>query len=445
MSESLSLKFRVLLHRFLALGRKFRGGLSLAGRSDVTDEYDFDEDIVRLQSIARKLITNYQLRPEEIDFFVGKTVLAGNDSFLILLISHPLLNTDTSSRIRKGAITLCKNALLDISNDLGSKYLFYIIDAMNSDHFVSAIIAWNSGEMLNEDVAYARLEDGSKEMLLRISENTGEKLKLAIGPVLKDMQYIHYSLGRAHGILQKIFDEQNIYVLSDVDVEIHSAAVRQKTKQLDTQFLCCLVCRKFPEAMELMLESLTLEANELVSSIIMLRRFAEEKFNVLMRAMGLSEDYNHGLGSDFWRKTIKKFEQSENYNELKDNINAAIESVRNDYREDDTEYVKIKKYTEYIMKNYTDPNLSAQMVCYQFDIAPSLLSRMFKRDTGMGVLEYIHAIRLDHAKMLLETDMKIDEIAVKAGYHTRRGLDTVFKRSYGISPSEYRTALPELK
>lgn len=86
-----------------------------------------------------------------------------------------------------------------------------------------------------------------------------------------------------------------------------------------------------------------------------------------------------------------------------------------------------------------NPALCATMICDRFRISPSYLSHMFKRRTGIKLVDYIHKTRIDLAKRLLETTTKtIAEISREVGYISSTSFSTTFKRYESITPREYR-------
>lgn len=99
------------------------------------------------------------------------------------------------------------------------------------------------------------------------------------------------------------------------------------------------------------------------------------------------------------------------------------------------------KVINLISKKYMEPDLSVEMICDCLGKSRSYLSRMFKENTGMNLLDYLHTTRLTEAKRLLnETDLGISEIASKVGYYSGWTLARVFKRYEGITPTAYRKA-----
>lgn len=73
---------------------------------------------------------------------------------------------------------------------------------------------------------------------------------------------------------------------------------------------------------------------------------------------------------------------------------------------------------------------------------PDYLSRTFKRTVGFGVIEYLHRIRIDHARRLLQSDrFTVGEVGGLVGFPDQSHFGKVFRRTVGLSPQAYRTAV----
>jgi len=71
--------------------------------------------------------------------------------------------------------------------------------------------------------------------------------------------------------------------------------------------------------------------------------------------------------------------------------------------------------------------------------------RRFKAATGMGPLEYVHMLRLEEAKQLLESDdVPVEEVAARVGYQDAGFFSRLFKRQVSLSPSQYRRRFGKL-
>lgn len=65
--------------------------------------------------------------------------------------------------------------------------------------------------------------------------------------------------------------------------------------------------------------------------------------------------------------------------------------------------------------------------------------RRFKAATGMTPMEYVHTLRLEEAKQLLESgEAPIDEVAEQVGYADPSFFRRLFGRRVGLTPSQYR-------
>ncbi|GAB6929114.1 hypothetical protein JCM10914A_30970 [Paenibacillus sp. JCM 10914] len=93
----------------------------------------------------------------------------------------------------------------------------------------------------------------------------------------------------------------------------------------------------------------------------------------------------------------------------------------------------------YIHEHY-DQELSIEYFAGKLNMSIGHFSRIFKEEIGEKYVDYIAKYRMDRAKyFLLETDMKIDDIAERVGYWGRNSLIRAFRRYEGITPAKYRT------
>lgn len=67
------------------------------------------------------------------------------------------------------------------------------------------------------------------------------------------------------------------------------------------------------------------------------------------------------------------------------------------------------------------------------------ISDLFRRELGMGALQYIHLVKLLHAKYLLEhSTLSIAAVASLLSYPSHSNFSQQFRKTYGITPGEYR-------
>lgn len=96
-----------------------------------------------------------------------------------------------------------------------------------------------------------------------------------------------------------------------------------------------------------------------------------------------------------------------------------------------------------IAKNYVDKHFMDS--CTLNDVSDVIglnaayFSNLFKKEEGIGFIEYVTSVRMQRAKELLtDREMKIIEIAQKSGYPDEKYFSRAFKKYTGLTPREYR-------
>lgn len=98
-----------------------------------------------------------------------------------------------------------------------------------------------------------------------------------------------------------------------------------------------------------------------------------------------------------------------------------------------------QKVINYICENYRDENLSLAMIGEKFKMHPSYVSRLFKSQTGEGIVEFISKIRVGRAKEILRKEkLNMEEVAKNVGYSSVRTFTRAFSKLEGVTPGKYR-------
>ena len=83
--------------------------------------------------------------------------------------------------------------------------------------------------------------------------------------------------------------------------------------------------------------------------------------------------------------------------------------------------------------------LSLKTLSYKYNINSSYLGQIFSKEVGMSFSEYLNKIKNLKAKdLILNTNMKINDIAKMVGYIDSSYFYRKFKKYYGVSPSTLR-------
>lgn len=98
----------------------------------------------------------------------------------------------------------------------------------------------------------------------------------------------------------------------------------------------------------------------------------------------------------------------------------------------------VLKAQEFIEKNFQD-KITVDQLASMFAVGRRSLERRFKKATCNTVSEYIQRVKMEVAKKSFETSRKnINEIMDNVGYSDTKAFRTIFKRTTGLSPMEYR-------
>ncbi len=98
----------------------------------------------------------------------------------------------------------------------------------------------------------------------------------------------------------------------------------------------------------------------------------------------------------------------------------------------------------YIEENYADEELSLNVVAAHVNFSPNHLSTVFSQQTGQPFIKYLTDYRMNRAKELLRcTSKKSSMIASEVGYKDPHYFSFLFKKTQGMTPTQYRSGTAE--
>lgn len=99
---------------------------------------------------------------------------------------------------------------------------------------------------------------------------------------------------------------------------------------------------------------------------------------------------------------------------------------------------QIRQLVDYIHEHY-DQDISLQHCADWLGMNTFQVSRLFKKHTGQNFVDYVIHFRIEQAKrMLIDTDMRIQDIADKLRYNSVQNFIRTFKKTAGMTPGQYR-------
>lgn len=97
---------------------------------------------------------------------------------------------------------------------------------------------------------------------------------------------------------------------------------------------------------------------------------------------------------------------------------------------------KIKKIID---SNYGQHYLGLYYISEQVNVSTSYVSKVFKEEYGIGVVEYMNRMRIDSAKRIMETEkLTVKEIAERVGFTSDIHFIRIFKKYENTTPGVYK-------
>ena len=157
------------------------------------------------------------------------------------------------------------------------------------------------------------------------------------------------------------------------------------------------------------------------------RHFYEKKINIMAL---FTDDYTYQdcMGSF---TSIEEFERAVQF------LLSATDAGQTASR--DADYVE--KAKTYIAENNSQI-LTVRDVSDYVHLNPEYFTRLFKKETGLNIKNYITDCKIAAAKdMLLHTALPVSMIALELGYSNFSHFTQMFRKAEGLTPSEYRAKM----
>ena len=101
----------------------------------------------------------------------------------------------------------------------------------------------------------------------------------------------------------------------------------------------------------------------------------------------------------------------------------------------------LKQAVDYIDNHFTEATLSLNQVARKINISSNYLSAVFSQEMGATFTEYVTSKRMEKARELLRsTDKRSGEIAFAVGYRDPHYFSSIFKKTQGCTPRDYRSS-----
>lgn len=216
---------------------------------------------------------------------------------------------------------------------------------------------------------------------------------------------------------------------------------RPNIYQLEMQFWQHLQAQAFYQAAGV-LEQIIRSSRFQQGSLDRAQGIVFSRMEVVLQSVGSSTKQDLMRDPDF-SGLMLSLTKAANYQALLDIVYDVLALLEDKfYTLTDSRNRKMVSIEQYIGTHFREQGIGAAAISQEFKISTSYLSRIFRADMGMSVVDYIHRLRIAEGKRLLcESTLSVGEIAQTVGFTNHWGFIRVFKRLEGITPGSYRDAL----
>ena len=93
---------------------------------------------------------------------------------------------------------------------------------------------------------------------------------------------------------------------------------------------------------------------------------------------------------------------------------------------------------KYVDEHFSEVEFSLDLLGNEFKYNKKYLSTVFKKHVGVGIVDYLHSVRVQHAcTMLHQGFSSVSDVAFRCGYSDAQYFSKVFKSRMGVSPRAY--------
>ena len=127
------------------------------------------------------------------------------------------------------------------------------------------------------------------------------------------------------------------------------------------------------------------------------------------------------------------------WREIQKNIEMLIDLIYESPKPDDNSVSEMVQKAKELVQNYYSQGITLEETARKLFVSEEYLSTQFKKETGASFTETVRKYRIEKVKrLLLDTTLKLNQIAELAGYSDPKYMSRVFKEEVGMLPGEFR-------
>jgi len=292
-----------------------------------------------------------------------------------------------------------------------------------------------------------------KNYICNVLEKTANFIKTEMGIVLSVFASdIHFGLHGIHQAYSEILQilEYKVIVGEDSTLIRYDLLNKDVVDDLNCSynlereklFVNCIQAGDYKSAKEILDEMLLTTIDNNVKSIQLIKCRVFGLINMILNAISeIKSDPDMHFIDDL--DPINRLLNSKTIIDLKTEMDFIFDRIMEYYSEKTNKQIPewVTQVNDYVKMHFHETDLSIISISNDVGLSVSYLSRAYKKYKKIGLLDYIHKVRLEKAKELLEMDLSIKDIAQQVGYIDSKALIRAFRKYEGITPGKYKEAM----
>lgn len=331
-------------------------------------------------------------------------------------------------------ISILKQAIIKTASQIFSKnYVNETVD-MESDHIILAFNNTGLPELIDEN---------SIDSMIKLVQDSAEKnLKTSLSAVLSPSGYTFNDISLLYTEVKyassyKLFYGHKCIIYSE-ELKMLSPEEYVFPTEKGKMLLNALMFGKIEHAGDLLDEILETTYNypSTVLNSLLLRLTSSicGAFECVGNNSKYSIDYNFNSFLAILTKCETVDEIRSRFYDMFSHVLSIVEEKKNSKYD-----LLVNKVIGIINQDYADEKLCLNSLASDIGLSPGYLGKLFKTYTSNSVSDYINRIRVENASKLLEaSSMSISDISSKIGFNNNNYFYTIFRKAFGVTPSEYR-------
>ena len=382
--------------------------------------------------IGTSILVKNMLEEQDINFEYN--------SFLIMLIAFDEIDQNNpEKRIGSNKAKAIASSIRDIvDSEINAEFTCYNIE-------IEGWLALLFNVEIKDDEEGGILLDSLAISSQRGLKDIRNKIGFSVFIAVSDIHFGYQGAHEAFSEATEIIEYKNFLNIPDRIIQYQSVNQINKESiseghynmEAERRFINSILAKDYNNALDIFNNIIIKEFDKLENlQLAKCRTFGI--INSMINALG---EISTTLDVDFFEQLdpTNRLLKTHSVQELKDEVKNIFYQI-SDYIDKKNAY-HMPKWVEdvekFVKNNYKNQNLSIESIAQNFNFNMSYLSRTYKKHRGIGLLDYLHSIRLEDAKKLILSGQKISEIASLVGYLDSKALIRAFKRYEGITPGQF--------